>query len=143
MIVTCKTIISIIRIRDVHKKKKGIDVSYLDEPNIAAKLVDFKDDHIAVMTFYIPVIHCSSCIWLLEHLYKLNPAVVTSQVDFMKKQATITFKHNELSLRGLVELLIHIGYEPKITLQDVVKEGKKSKSKRVGCQDCCSWFLFW
>lgn len=124
------------------QKKKGIDVSYLDEPNIAAKLVDFKDDHIAVITFYIPVIHCSSCIWLLEHLYKLNPAVVTSQVDFMKKQATVTFKHNELSLRSLVELLIHIGYEPKITLQDVVKEGKKVNQNGLVAKIAVAGFCF-
>ncbi|MGB7528936.1 heavy metal translocating P-type ATPase [Sphingobacterium cellulitidis] len=107
------------------QKAQKEDLSYLDEPNIIAKLVDYQDDELAIITFYVPAIHCSSCIWLLEHLYKLNPGVKTSQVDFMKKQASITFRKNEISLRELVDLLHKIGYDPKITLQDVVKEGKK------------------
>jgi len=111
------------------QKENTADLSYLDESNIAAKLVDYKDDKVSIITFYIPVIHCSSCIWLLEHLYKLNPAVAVSTVDFMKRQVSITFKHNELSLRELVTLLVNIGYEPKITMQDVVKEGKKINQK--------------
>ena len=34
------------------------------------------------VTFYIPQMHCSSCIWLLEHLYRINQAVVRSRVNF-------------------------------------------------------------
>lgn len=124
------------------QKKKGADVSYLDEPKIAAKLVDFQDEHVSVITFYIPVIHCSSCIWLLEHLYKLNPAIVTSRVDFMKRQASVTFKHQEVSLREVVELLNHIGYEPKITLQDVVKEGKKVNNNSLIAKIAVAGFCF-
>lgn len=126
------------------KAQKGAkaDLSYLDEPNIAAKLLDFKDDSLSVITFYIPVIHCSSCIWLLEHLYKLEPAVVTARVDFMKKQATMTFKHEEISLRELVELLVKIGYEPKITLQDVVKEGKGKNLNPLVAKIAVAGFCF-
>jgi len=105
---------------------KTADLSYLDEAIITDKLIDYKDEQITIITFYIPVIHCSSCIWLLENLYRINPNVLVSKVDFMKRQASITFKHTELSLRDLVQLLRSIGYEPKITLQDVVKAGKKN-----------------
>lgn len=107
------------------QKKQKEDLSYLDEPNIIAKLVDYQDDQLAIMTFYIPAIHCSSCIWLLENLYKLTEGVKSSKVDFMKKQASITFDKQQISLKEVVELLHNIGYDPKITLQDVVKEGKK------------------
>src|SRR5690606_17362840 len=118
------------------------DLSYLDEPNITAKLVDYQDDTIAIITFYIPAIHCSSCIWLLEHLYKLNPAVQSSQVDFMKKQASITFHRDEMSLRELVSLLHNIGYDPKITLQDVVKESKKISQKGLVAKITVAGFCF-
>ncbi len=102
---------------------------YLDEPNIISQLVDYTDAQLTVITFYIPAIHCSSCIWLLEHLHKLNPAVTLSRIDFMKKEVNITFKHQELSLRGLVEMLTAIQYEPQISLQDVVKEKNKSDNR--------------
>lgn len=108
------------------KRREPIDLAYLDQPDIRAKLVDYMDERMSIITFYIPAIHCSSCIWLLENLYKLEAAIVSSQVDFMKKQVTVRFKNGSFSLRMLVELLVGIGYEPKITLQDIVKEGKES-----------------
>ena len=31
--------------------------------------------------------HCSSCLWLLENLHRLNPAVIASKVNFERKEA--------------------------------------------------------
>lgn len=124
------------------KQGKTADLSYLNEAAIVDKLIDFKDEQITIITFYIPVIHCSSCIWLLENLYKINPHVISSKVDFMKKQASITFKHTDLSLYHLVELLVSIGYEPKITLQDVVKEGNKVNSNPLIAKIAVAGFCF-
>src|SRR5690606_28266669 len=104
--------------------KKAEHLEYLNEPKIAQKLIDFQDNEYTHITLYIPAIHCSSCIWLLENLYKLNTSIVQSRIDFTKKQAAIKFKHSEISLKKLIELLITIGYEPIITLQDVVKKQK-------------------
>ncbi len=118
------------------------DLSYLYEPNIVAKLVDYQDDEVAIITFYIPAIHCSSCIWLLEHLYKLHSSVKSSQVDFMKKQTSITFDKNGISLRELVQLLHDIGYDPKITLQDVVREGKRFNQKGLIAKITMAGFCF-
>lgn len=123
-------------------KRKVSEYHYLDESAISDKLIDFKNDEITIVTFYIPVIHCSACIWLLEHLYKLNKAILSSQTDFMKKQVSITFRHPALPLRGLVELLANIGYEPKITLQDVVKEGKKVTQKGLITKIAVAGFCF-
>ncbi|WP_312338913.1 heavy metal translocating P-type ATPase metal-binding domain-containing protein [Sphingobacterium sp.] len=123
-------------------KSKQEDFSYLDEPQIAGKLVDFEDDKMTIITFYIPAIHCSSCIWLLENLYKLNPNVLQSRVDFMKKQASITFNHNQLPLKDLVYLLVNIGYDPKITLQDVVKEGNRNNLNPLVAKIAVAGFCF-
>lgn len=112
------------------QKPKGLNYDYLDAPEIAAGLIDYQDDKITIITLYIPVIHCSSCIWLLESLHKIEPAVTQSRVDFLKKQVFITFKNQELSLKGLVETLVRIGYEPLISLQDVVKEQQNYTADR-------------
>ncbi|EDM36788.1 Cu(I)-translocating P-type ATPase [Pedobacter sp. BAL39] len=112
------------------QKHQAKHFEYLDESTITAKLVDYQDENITVITFYIPAIHCSSCIWLLEHLHKINPAIRQSRIDFLKKQVLVTFKNREISLREVVELLAIIGYEPLISLQDVVKEQKKDLSER-------------
>jgi len=95
---------------------------YLSEPSIISQLIDYTDQHVTMVTFYIPHIHCSSCLWLLEKLNKINPAVHYCRVDFLKKQLNIRFDHHRLNLQQLVELLYDIGYEPLISLQDVIKE---------------------
>lgn len=104
---------------------------YLDEPSIITQLINYKDKENSIVTFYIPAIHCSSCIWLLEHLYKINPAIFSSRIDFLKKEVTISYKHEKVSLREVVEILNQIGYEPLISLQDVVKEKGNSVNKQL------------
>ncbi|MCB0474650.1 MAG: heavy metal translocating P-type ATPase metal-binding domain-containing protein, partial [Flavobacteriaceae bacterium] len=92
---------------------------YLDNEEIVEKLYDFKDEEMSVITFYIPHIHCSSCIWVLENLNRLNPGVISSQVNFPKKTTRITFNNKKIALRSVVELMSSIGYEPYISLDDV------------------------
>lgn len=112
------------------QKQKTLHFDYLDEPGIAAELVDYTDTKVTVITLFIPVIHCSSCIWLLEHLHKINPAIAQSRVDFLKKQVSITFRNQEISLREVVENLSAIGYEPLISLQDMIKKQQTDHSER-------------
>lgn len=149
----CKSVYQILQENDMHfyykqnqfpgKNPQIIKENYdfLDEEKISRQLIDFKDDKITLITFYIPVIHCSSCIWLLERLYKIEPAILQSRSDFMKKQLTVTFK-NELSLKELVNLLVRIGYEPKITLQDVVKEKQGFTNRKLISKIAVAGFCF-
>lgn len=116
-------------------------LEYLDEQSIITQLIDYKEKDSSIITFYIPAIHCSSCIWLLEHLYKINPAIFSSRIDFIRKQVTITFNHEEISLRHLVETLMQVGYEPLISLQDVVKEHQKGLDKTLILKIAVAGFL--
>lgn len=115
---------------------------YLDEPRVISQLIDYKDDNISLVTFYIPAIHCSSCLWLLEHLHKLSAGVKQTRVDFLKKQLSVTFDHTVFSLRALVELLVSVGYEPLISLQDVVKEKKNSVNRELIKKIAVAGFCF-
>jgi P-type Cu+ transporter len=91
--------------------------AFLDNEKVKEKLFDFREGDIAKVRLYIPTIHCASCIWLLEHLYKLHPAIKQSHVNFIHKEVTITFDISQLSLRQLAELLATVHYVPEITLQ--------------------------
>src|SRR5690606_24466218 len=66
----------------------------------------------------IPNIHCSSCIWVLEQLNKLNPAIKDAQVNFPKKTLRVIFRSNAIALKDLVILLASIGYPAKINLEN-------------------------
>ncbi|WP_438425880.1 heavy metal translocating P-type ATPase [Aquimarina macrocephali] len=91
---------------------------YLDTASIAEKLIEFNDGNTQIITLYIPHMHCSSCIWILENLHKLQPAITASQVNFPKKTVRITFNSDRISLKTVVILLNSIGYEPYISLDD-------------------------
>ncbi|REE81886.1 Cu+-exporting ATPase [Lutibacter oceani] len=99
--------------------------NYLDNEDIIQKLLEFNDTETSVVEFYIPSIHCSSCIWVLENLSKLNKGVTTSMVNFPKKILRITFKNKSTNLKELVELITSIGYEPYISLEDADSKNKK------------------
>lgn len=115
---------------------------YLDEPTIIKELIDYTDNEITTVTLYIPHIHCSSCIWLLEKLNKFNPAVHYCRIDFLKKQLNIKFDNKKLSLKGLVELLYDIGYEPVISLQDVIKKQNGINNDNLVAKIAVAGFCF-
>ncbi|MBK9981755.1 MAG: heavy metal translocating P-type ATPase metal-binding domain-containing protein [Saprospiraceae bacterium] len=93
--------------------------AFLDNPEIANKLIQFTDGSRTHVTFYLPQIHCSSCLWLLEHIHRINPGITSSRVNFTNKEVFIIFDPLVISMRGVVELLTHIGYEPHLSMEDV------------------------
>jgi Cu+-exporting ATPase len=119
----------------------GNRFDYLDDPSTIQKILDFQDENISKATFHIPQMHCSSCIWLLENLYKLNSAVSYSQVNFLKKELCVTFNHNKVSLKDLIKLLTSIGYEPQILLESVEQKTDNKVSQtlhlRIGVAGFC------
>lgn len=105
--------------------------SFLKEDKIADSLFLYKDDTFAQIEFFIPSIHCSSCIWLLENLQRLNQGVVWSRVNFSKKQVHVQFKHQEISLYQLVCLLNQIAYTPSLTLNSKAKKTSTGQKKAL------------
>lgn len=105
--------------------------AYLDDPQITSQLINFTDGEISIVNFTIPGIHCSSCIWLLENLAKLNPSVVSSEVNFMQKIVTVKFTRKNISMREIVELLASVGYEPNINLGDAENKIKYRSNRSL------------
>jgi len=105
---------------------------YLDLPEVSKKLLEFTDGRLSQISFYLPKMHCSSCIWLLEQLYRLNPSVRSSVVNFPEKSIRITYTAAEINLSQLAKLLTSLGYEPYISLNDVQgKQIQKWSRKRL------------
>jgi len=136
----CKTVYEIFQSNDLSyyydlQSGAGITPSaiegkydFLNSGNIAQRLIEFDDGTIQIVNLFIPGIHCSSCIWVLENLKKLHPGITNSQVDFPKKTVRVTYYGELVSLKEVVILLARIGYEPYISLDDYDKG--KSKTDR-------------
>jgi Cu+-exporting ATPase len=93
--------------------------AFLDDPKTAAGLIRFQSGSETHVGFYLPAIHCSSCLFLLEQLHRLNPAIQSSRIDFAAKEIAIVFDPDKTTLRRVAELLTSIGYEPYISLNDL------------------------
>ncbi|MBL0176579.1 MAG: heavy metal translocating P-type ATPase metal-binding domain-containing protein [Ignavibacteria bacterium] len=104
---------------------------FLDDESVAAQLLDFSDGDMAVATFNVPAMHCSSCIWLLERMNSLHPGVLKSQVHFPRKEVTITWRRSAITLREVVVLMTSIGYEPLISLQSAVEKRRHSTNRQL------------
>jgi P-type Cu+ transporter len=128
----CKTVYEILRHNDLceyydFEKHPGFALKsapesekflFLENKEITGKLLDFSSDQLNKVTFFIPKIHCSSCIWLLENLHHLQPGIINSRVNFTKKTVSIDYNPGDTNLRGIANLLASIGYEPYISLDD-------------------------
>ncbi len=98
---------------------------YLEKEDIQEKLLEFCDENSHIVNLYIPHVHCSSCIWVLENLRKLNENIISSSVDFVKKEVRIHYNPKKTNLKEVVLLLCAIGYEPYISLDNLEKKDKK------------------
>jgi Cu+-exporting ATPase len=109
-------------IRIEQENTSGTRYAYLDSEEIKLKLLDFSDGGIARLNLFIPAIHCSSCIWLLENLNSLHKGIMHSHVNFVRKEVSITFRESDISLRQIVELLHTIHYIPDISYNKTSKD---------------------
>lgn len=115
--------------------------SFLDDDQIRQQLIQYQDDRQTHVTFYIPNIHCSSCLWLLENLHRMDAGVQQVNVNFAKKEARVIFFQEQTSLRKVAETLTSIGYEPYISLQDLQKK-KPPVNRRLIYQLGVAGFCF-
>lgn len=115
--------------------------AFLDDEQLQTKLVKFKDQKQSHIALYLPQMHCSSCIWLLENLGKIDPHIIRSEVNFLKKEISVVFDHSFTSIRKIAELLTSIGYEPHFSLNDLgtkkVRTYNKSRIYKIGITGFC------
>ncbi|PXY43681.1 heavy metal translocating P-type ATPase [Flavobacterium hydrophilum] len=139
--VGCKTVYEIFSLNDMtsyydFEKSPGAtpqDIQgkydFLDNEAILSKVLEFQEGKTSIVSLNIPHIHCSSCIWLLENLNRLQKGISMSQVNFPEKKVRITFNSETVSLKSIVYLLSSIGYEPYISLENY--ETGKTKVDRT------------
>jgi Cu+-exporting ATPase len=115
---------------------------YLDDESIQRQLLNFSDGTISKITLRIPSIHCSSCIWLLENLYRVDPGVLESRINFLRKELSLSYSEEKTSLRKIIEMLSSIGYEPEINLASVEQKLQRSTDKELYLQIGIAGFAF-
>ena len=104
---------------------------FLEDSELIQKLIEFSDGNITNITFDIPQMHCSSCIWILENLYKFDNGVIHSEVNFLNKTLSVKFHEKETTVKNIVELLDSLGYLPNLSLDTNRDDKLKNEFKRL------------
>lgn len=118
-------------IRIDEESKTGSRYAFLDDEEVKERLLEFSDGGISRVNLFIPSIHCSSCIWLLENLQSLHAGVLHSHVNFVRKEVNITFRDSVISLRQLVELLHTIHYIPELSHSTKAKDDHQKTNRKM------------
>ncbi|MEZ4984241.1 MAG: heavy metal translocating P-type ATPase metal-binding domain-containing protein [Saprospiraceae bacterium] len=124
------------------RAKANADYAFLDQPEVVQKLVDYEDDQLIKVSFKLPAIHCTSCIWLIEHLYKIDEGVLKSTVNFLAQEAHFQLNPQKITLRQLVELLDKIGYAPQLQMEQLTQGGAVVKDRTFSYQMGVAGFAF-
>ena len=101
--------------------------NFLEDELLLKNLLIYDSENLRKLNFYLPQIHCSSCLYLLENLHKINPGVSSAKLNFTKKELTVTYFKGQISAKQIASLLSQLGYEPYFSLNDVKSSQNKSR----------------
>ncbi len=73
--------------------------AFLDDEKTQLQLISFRDEKQVHVSFYLPQMHCSSCLYLLENLYRLNHGIVSNKVNFTRKEVDVVFLSEKTSFK--------------------------------------------
>lgn len=118
------------------------DYAYLDEPQVAERLIQFSSDRLTRLTLRLPAIHCIACVWLLENLPRLNPAIGQAQVNFARREVALAFDPSRIKLSEVAVLLASLGYAPELTLSDLDGAAVSPVGRRLWLQVGLAGFAF-
>jgi len=110
-------------------KSNHTNKDFLDLEEVKRQFIDFTEGSRNKVTLYLPSIHCAACIWLLEKMEQLNAGVYRSEVNFLRKEVTIHFNSEVVSLKELVILLEDLGYPADLQRDRTKREGGKESKK--------------
>ena len=100
---------------------------FLNKEAFRNRLITFSNSEFSKVSFHLPAIHCRSCLYLLENLQKLNENIIKTSLNFGKKELSVWFKEERLSLGALATLIASLGYEPHIANTDEKTQNNSQK----------------
>jgi Cu+-exporting ATPase len=113
------------------RKERADQFQFLDLTEIRKRYIQFENAQQVRVTLSLPSIHCSSCIYLLENLHKIDARIRSTQVHFGRKEATLVFDP-KMALSEVAKLLHYVGYEPDFGQSNTKKQRKKTFLFQLG-----------
>lgn len=112
----------------VEQRGSQQDYSYFDDPNFIAEHVRGESQH-AQLILFLPAIHCSACVWLLEKLPSIERGIQSVEVDFPRSRAVIRFDRSLISPAKVAARLDSLGYPPTPLRYGADREMRQAASR--------------
>ncbi|HEY0464855.1 MAG TPA: heavy metal translocating P-type ATPase metal-binding domain-containing protein, partial [Polyangiaceae bacterium] len=108
----------------------------LDEPDFRKSHCQDRGDGVLGSEFFVEGVHCSACVWLLERLPRVAPAVLEARYDLTRSVLQISWDPTLAPLSAVARALDSLGYPPHpthaTTLAKEQRKGDRALLLRVG-----------
>lgn len=102
----------------------------LDDPAFHSRYVKSTSDGLSSVEFYLPTVHCATCVMLLEQLPKVMNGVADVRVDLPRKTAFVRWNKSQVSLSAVAAALEGLGYAPHPVDSDARVVASKTEERR-------------
>lgn len=108
----------------------------LDEPAFRQSHCQAAPGGVLRTEFFVEGVHCSACVWLLERLPRVTPAVLDARYDLTRAVLRITWDPTSAPLSEVARALDSLGYAPhpthSATLAAEQRKGDRALLLRLG-----------
>jgi P-type Cu2+ transporter len=108
----------------------------LDDPAFQAQHCRALAEGVSSTEFFLEGVHCSACVWLLERVSRVAPAVLESRFDLTRSVLQVTWRTAASSLSAVARALDSLGYCPHPTssanLAEERRKGDRALLLRLG-----------
>ena len=99
----------------------------LNLTELRKQFIQYEDKQRVVVVFRLPQVHCASCVYVLEHLNRLNPKIQSTTVNFSEKTIRAVLDA-DLPLSEFAATLDLVGYAPSLLKE--IEEDHVNKNHR-------------
>jgi Cu2+-exporting ATPase len=117
------------------------DYSYLDSDETQQKSVTELNERTRRIRFYLPSIHCTACVWMLEQLPLVVEGIKRTRVNFGSGTLTVDYDPEWIATSKVAAILNSIGYPPVLAGEVGVEEisaEERSLLRRIGVAAVCA-----
>ena len=103
------------------------DYEVLNNPAIASKFIEWTVGSTSRLRFFIPTMHCASCVWLLDQLHRFDSGIKSSSVNFIQKSVHVDIDPKVTSVASVAALLTSVGYAPALFAEGVTASEEEAR----------------
>lgn len=108
----------------------GESFEEFDDPAFEKQHVQVLGERTRRVELTIEGLHCRACVWLLEQLPRLEPAVLESRLSLHRSSLTVVWDQSAASLSRIARTLDRLGYRPHPREASADEEAERIENRR-------------